>query len=114
MDRLTGMTRTLVVLLILRVIAAPISARPDTFRPTTTDRFYARVCAWPAQKPGRLSSSCVPVPRPGDDGPDVAPGLFPKDRGRAAGPLPRETLSRLTRLTFQDRSPVRLSDRARC
>jgi hypothetical protein len=46
-------TRAVVALLVLRVLAAPIASRPDNYRLRTTHRFVARVCTWPAQRPQR-------------------------------------------------------------
>ena len=107
----TGLLRTLIVLLILRVVAAPITARPDTARPPSQARFIVRVCAWPAQRPQRLTSASILLPRSGNNPRNVRFVSFPRSLDRADGSLIR---ARLSRLTHQDTSSVHLSDCPRC
>jgi hypothetical protein len=57
-----GMTRTLIVLLIIRVIAAPITLRPISYPPQAKKGFVVRVCAWPAQRAVRSTVSAFSVP----------------------------------------------------
>jgi hypothetical protein len=57
-----SMTRTLIVLLILRVVAAPITLRPISYRPQAKKGFVVRVCSWPAQRAVRSNVSAFSVP----------------------------------------------------
>jgi hypothetical protein len=111
---LAGMMRTLIIFLILRVVAAPITVRPDPSNPSTNDRVIVRVCAWPAQRPQRLTYSSIVLPRSRND---VRKGsAFPYwgSRGHAAGSLTRERLSGLILLVSHDTSSVHRSDCPRC
>jgi hypothetical protein len=60
-----GMTKVLIlVLLIVRLLAAPISTRrPDTRGPDSKARFIVRMCKWPAQRLQRATTSSVAIPR---------------------------------------------------
>jgi hypothetical protein len=60
-----GMTRVLIlVLLTVRLLAAPISTRrPDSRGPDSKSRFIVRMCKWPAQRLQRATTSSVAVPR---------------------------------------------------
>ena len=96
MHLFANMTRTLVILLLtVRVLAAPLAMRPEPFKTPANYRLVARVCAWPAQRPQRSLSltSLAPCFRGG--GPDNA-------EGRGHGPVPPNLLSlsraRLSRL----------------
>lgn len=52
------------VLLLIRLAAAPISARkPDSRGPGTNGRFVVRMCKWPAQRLQRAPITSVTVPR---------------------------------------------------
>ena len=53
----SSMMRLLVFLLIIRVFAAPITARPITAKLPTYRGFVVRVCAWPAHRPHREVSN---------------------------------------------------------
>jgi hypothetical protein len=71
-----GMTRLLIALLILRVIAAPITLRPVSYRPQAKDGFVVRVCAWPAQRAIREQVSEFGIPNHDDRGPsDIVESL---------------------------------------
>jgi hypothetical protein len=63
-----SMTRTLIILLILRVIAAPITLRPISYRPQAKKGFVVRVCAWPAQRAVRSNVTAFSVPDHDDSG----------------------------------------------
>lgn len=60
-----GMTRVLILaLLIVRLLAAPISTRrPDSRGPDSRANFIVRMCKWPAQRLQRATTSSVPVLR---------------------------------------------------
>lgn len=108
MHLLRGMTRILVLLLILRVLAAPIAARPDSYRPHPKAGFIVRVCAWPVQ---RSDTSAIHVPG-NSDGANTA--MFPVTTGRAIAFLtPARRLDRLA-LSLHDPSSRRLIDSPRC
>ena len=63
MHRFVSMARTLVILLLtLRVLAAPLAMRPEPFRNPSNYRLVVRVCAWPAQRPQRSLTSTSLVP----------------------------------------------------
>lgn len=65
MRPIEGFSRTLLLLLVLRMVAAPVALRPGSPSPRTGTTFVARVCAWPAARPQRLRSilSLVPLSR---------------------------------------------------
>jgi hypothetical protein len=44
------MSRIVILLLVLRMFAAPIAARPVSTRPYVKAGFIVRVCAWPAKR----------------------------------------------------------------
>lgn len=50
-------TKILSILLITRMIAAPIALRPDSSTPCANYHLVMRVCAWPAQRPQRSPTS---------------------------------------------------------
>src|SRR4051812_9507885 len=51
------LTRTLVLLLILRVAASPLALRPSSPRPHSNYHVVVRVCSWPAPRPERSPST---------------------------------------------------------
>jgi hypothetical protein len=105
------MMRTLIVLLILRVVAAPITARPDAPTPLSQGRFIVRVCAWPAERPRRLAAGSDFSVRPGNHERDPSPA---SPVLRACAEPTRGRLSLLMASALGDRPPVRLSDCPRC
>jgi hypothetical protein len=106
-----GLLRILIGLLILRVIAAPVTARPDPPRSADGPRFVVRVCAWPAQRAQR--PTVAPQREFRSEGPGAVPAgrLSPTSRAGASGPL---TGARLFGLSFRDSDLVRVHDRPRC
>jgi hypothetical protein len=60
-----GMTRVLIlVLLTIRLLAAPISIRkPDSRGPDSKSHFIVRMCKWPAQRLQRATAVSVAAPR---------------------------------------------------
>ena len=101
MQSLAGMTRTVVVLIILRMIAAPVAMRPDAPTAASNHRFVVRVCTWPVPRPLRQASQLV------------LPGSAPDDRKTMTGQPPRPGLvDRLTRSRVTERTPVADSRRA--
>ncbi len=107
----TDILRSLVFLLVLRMIAAPIAARPDLPKPSDHGRFVARVCAWPAQRPQRPASAWIAQTREGGSNRDAGPGRFLRRGALAPNALTRARLSRLAR---RHGTSVRLSDCPRC
>jgi hypothetical protein len=108
MHLLRGMTRVLILLLILRVLAAPIAARPDSYRPHPKDGFIVRVCAWPVH---RSNASAICAPR-NSNGENTA--MFPVTTDRAIAFLTRSfRLDRLA-LSLHEPSSRRLIDSPRC
>jgi hypothetical protein len=112
--RLTSsMTRILIALIVLRVLAAPISARPDLPKAPSDARFIVRVCAWPAQRAQRLSASASLVSRFSGRGAWVSRPSAPSYPRLAS----LWTLGRLSlRLPpfYRDPSALRLLDSPRC
>jgi hypothetical protein len=64
-----------IVLLVLRVLAAPITTRPANYRPGAKAGFIVRICAWPAQRPHRATESLIAASR------DFGPGHRAPKRG---------------------------------
>jgi hypothetical protein len=109
-----GLTRIVISLLFLRVLAAPIAARPDTDRPPSTDRFIVRVCAWPAQRPQRSTSASLLLPSfRGARRPDQGDWLA-VSQAQASGSPGRSILARRVALSFHDTTAWRRLDRLRC
>ena len=80
-------TRTLVILLLtLRVLAAPLAMRPEPLKTPARYQLVARVCAWPAQRPQRSLSltSLAPCYRG---------GCLDDAEGRSYGSVPPNLLS---------------------
>jgi hypothetical protein len=113
MPRMRSMTRALVVLLVLRVVAAPIAARPDPPTPSAGHPFVFRKCAWPAPRPQRMTS--VSILRPSHRGPGRGPKADPISGhpARHPAPLTEGCLSRLVLLCSRDRAAFRLTDSPR-
>lgn len=53
----TVMAKLLVILLTLRMVAAPVALRPLSSNPHSCYHLVARVCAWSAQRPRCLPAS---------------------------------------------------------
>jgi hypothetical protein len=109
-----GMTRILISLLFLRMLAAPIAARPDTPKPPSTDRFIVRFCAWPAQRPQCVNSATVL--RPSFRGSRCFAGAdwIAVSQAHALGSPGRSALSLLITRSFHGTSALRLDDSPRC
>jgi hypothetical protein len=114
MHLFAGMMRTLIILLILSVVAAPITVRPDPSKPSTNDRVIVRVCTWPAQRPQRLTYASIVLLGARNDVRKALAFPSPGSRDHAAGSLTRARLSSLDLLVLQDTSSVHLSDCPRC
>jgi hypothetical protein len=87
MHLFVNVTRTLVILLLtLRVLAAPLAMRPEPFKTPARFHLVARVCAWPAQRPQRSLSltSLAPCFRG---------GRLDNAEGRGNGSVPPNLLS---------------------
>ena len=54
-----GILKVLTVLLMLRMIAAPVAVRPALATTNAHLNVIVRVCAWPAERAGRSSSTIV-------------------------------------------------------
>ncbi len=52
-------------ILVMRVVAAPIAARPLAAGIQTKTGFVVRVCAWPIQRPQRSTSASLVLRGPG-------------------------------------------------
>jgi hypothetical protein len=111
MHLLKGMSRILILLLILRVLAAPIAARPDSYRPHSKTGFIVRVCAWPAH---RSHASAVRVANCDGHGHGGNTAMFPGTTTRALAFLTRRRLFDPVVLSFHDLSSRRLIDSPRC
>jgi hypothetical protein len=81
---------TAVLLLILRVLAAPLAMRPASPKSATKSRLVARVCAWPVPRAERSSLTASFVLRPRFKGPRVE-----NDINLALGPPLRPRMPRL-------------------
>src|SRR6476646_3061360 len=111
----TGMARILIVLLVLRVVAAPIALRPDTPRHSTNDRFVVRVCSWPVQRALRPASFASLIVRPRGAAGGRASDWFPSPRHQARGEFqPQAILSRSRLWSATNTPPVHLTDCPRC
>jgi hypothetical protein len=106
-----SVSRVLVALLVLRVLASPIAARPDSPRPPSNDRFIVRLCAWPAQRVQRFNSKEVLSPRtPGD----LRPYRTPMEPASTLDRLARAHLTRLSLLAAANKHLIHLFDAPRC
>ncbi len=114
MHPLKRMTRILILLLILRVLAAPIAARPDSYRPHPKAGFIVRVCAWPAQRPQHSNGSAMRVPDDGGHGHGGNNAAFPGTSARALAFLTRARLFHRVVLSFHDPGSYRPIDSPRC
>jgi hypothetical protein len=63
-----GMTKILICLLMLRVVAAPITLRPTTYRPQAKHGFVVRICSWPTQRMDRSNIAAIVAPGHDEDG----------------------------------------------
>jgi hypothetical protein len=108
-------TRILIVLLVLRMLAAPV-ALPDSSRTQAQHPLIVRVCAWPVHRPKRLLSPYLPVKRFRGGWDDVLASLVPvaatRARAREALVLARARALRAREGAFFVH--VHLSDCARC
>jgi hypothetical protein len=110
--RLNGsMTRILFLLIVLRMLAAPVALRPDAPKAPIYHRFIVRMCAWPAHRPQRINAAEHLVSRPDGDDRRARADLDRASRTRSAVPLIRGYLSLLVRRTPHT---VHLSDCPRC
>lgn len=116
MHRRMGGARILIVLLALRVVDAPIAARPDPPRPPSHSRFVVRVCAWPAQRPQRVTAPAIRTREwhPAED--ESVAYLIPPAgrRGRGAVTASAVLLRRLACRGTDHDTAVHLSDCPRC
>ena len=111
----TGMARILITLLVLRVLAAPIAARPDITWPTSHGRFIVRVCSWPAQRPMRVTTPAVLVRRSRCPADGLTSFRLPPSQLRGPDPFSaRAALARFALGSSRNKSPVHLSDCPRC
>jgi hypothetical protein len=110
MRSLEGMTRTLVVLFVLRMFAAPVGTNQDATRADSSHRFAVRVCVCPSPRASwGLPAACVSRMRNGGfESPASPPGF-----DSPASPA-RVVLSGSTQLSPQAHAGVHLSDRPRC
>jgi hypothetical protein len=106
-----SMSRILIVLLVLRVFAAPIAARPSTFRPYPKAGFIVRVCAWPAQ---RSQDSVISTQQNGGCGHGENTAIFPSATAQALALLTRVRLLDRVVWTFHGPSSRRPIDSPRC
>jgi hypothetical protein len=110
-----SLIRTLVIVLVtVRVVAAPLAMRPESPRYASKYRLVARVCAWPAQRLERPISAASLVPRFKGKGPHHS-----ADHGHNFGPVTIVWLSPVALSTFLGRNPhgsslAQLSIHLRC
>jgi hypothetical protein len=109
-----SVTRILTLLLVLRVLAAPIAARPDSYRPHPKSGFIVRVCAWPAQRPQHSNASVMSVPDYGGRGHGGNTARFPGTSARALSFLTRARVFHRVVLSFHDPGSYRIIDSPRC
>jgi len=108
------MMRILIFLLTLRVLAAPIAARPDCYRPVSKTGFIVRVCMWPAQGPQRLTACSTSLRGDGSRGQGEHMHGFLSAAARAhISPIRAHLLHQVT-VSFHDLSAFRLIDSPRC
>jgi len=104
-------TRILIALLILRVLAVPVAARPDSSPSPSAHRFIVRICAWPAQRPPRPND--VAILLLGCRGPVPGPRPFAFWAASLADP-DRPPLSRLASSSVRQSTANRIIDGPRC
>jgi hypothetical protein len=108
------MMRILIFLLILRVLAAPIAARPDCYRPLSKTGFIIRVCMWPAQGPQRLTASSTSLPSEDSRGQgERMHGFLSTTACTLISPIRAHLFHQVT-VSFHDLSAFRLNDSPRC
>jgi hypothetical protein len=108
------MTRILIFLLILRVLAAPIAARPNCYRPLSKTGFIVRVCVWPAQRPQRLTASSICLSGDGSRGQgERMHGFWSTTARTLISPMRARLFHQVTE-SFHDLSAFRLIDSPRC
>src|SRR3954447_10149428 len=80
MGLLAGMARCLILLLVLRMIAAPLALRPGSPASGSNSHYIVRVCAWPAQRLQRTPPVALILRRHlgGDPGADHDPDFRPR------------------------------------
>jgi hypothetical protein len=108
---------TVLFLLTLRMLAAPLAVRPETPKSPNAFRLATRVCAWPVERPQRSSARLHRSLSPTPDNEPI--GQFADDSNRRST---MEMSLRLTRASLALRnSPTppgasagQLSDRMRC
>src|SRR3954468_16177032 len=105
------MTRILIALLTLRVLAAPVAARPDTPHSPSAHRFIVRICAWPAQRPQRATAVAILLPGSRGTVPDPRTAAI---RATTLRDLSRSALSRLAAPSVRDATAHRVIDSPRC
>jgi len=111
----TVLTTTLIALLVLRVLAAPIAARPEPPRPPSTSRFIARVCAWPASRPQRFIAPAASARKPRAAGRASSGDLLPLSRLRGRAAVTASALRCGLRFwSHEGHSALHLSDCPRC
>ena len=115
MRRIKGTTRILIlVLLILRVLAAPVSARPYSYGPHPKAGFVIRHCKWPAQRPQRATASAISVPlNPGLGDTGLPQGVWSKITLAHTSPI-LSCIFHLVAWTCYDSYAPHLVDRLRC
>ena len=114
MHLMERMSRILIFLLILRVLAAPIAARPDSYRPHSKTGFIVRICAWPAERSQRLNGSAIRVPGYGGRGHGGNTTVFSGTSARAVALLTRAQVFHRIVLSFHNPSSLRPIDTPRC
>jgi hypothetical protein len=115
MHPISSMARILILLLlILRFLAAPIAARPDSYRPHTKAGFIVRVCAWPAQRPHRSTACPISLPSYGGLGHDGHTHGFWGTTARTRTSLILACLFHQVTWSWHHQSERRLVDSPRC
>src|SRR6185437_3481300 len=89
------LTRVLTVLLALRVVAAPIAARPDAPTSSASHRFVIRKCSWPVQRPYRATAASILRPSLPGHGAGPERGAIMRHPSYRLDVLARRGLSRL-------------------
>jgi hypothetical protein len=105
-----GLLRVLIALLTLRVLAAPVAARPDAPKPTSQDRFIVRVCAWPARSTP-VAQGATPSTW---TGPAPVGRFVPAPGAHGPGPLTGALIGRVVLPALEHSSSVHPPDGARC
>jgi hypothetical protein len=109
-----GMSRILFSLLFLRVLAAPIALQPSTFKPPSNVSFIVRVCAWPAQRPQRVTTVSLLVPSSRGQRQAIKADRLPASSACTVGSLGRAGLAGLIALSYFDIIAFRPIDGLRC